>query len=207
VPVFAPVREHGFQNAIENYNGQWQAKVWGRYEFESLEQPKEQSERYVKAHRERSRARIEGAPERREFPRKWKYEEEEKISSGRIMLIRRTNDKGSVEMPGHKIEVASEWPNRLVRCEVEIKAKEIGFYRLRRGESDSQPLLRKVKYQLPTRHNGWCHAGASTCHRFEFQVSWRCLHLADKALHTCAARLACKDNFIFEIEVSQTLCN
>jgi transposase len=154
VPVFAPVREHGFQNAIENYNGQWQAKVWGRYEFESLEQLKEQSERYVKAHRERSRARIERAPQRREFPRKWKYDEEEKISSGRIILIRRTNDKGLVEVLGHKIGVATEWANRLVRCEVDIKAKEIRFYRLRRRESDSQPLLRKVKYQLPKRYTG-----------------------------------------------------
>jgi transposase-like protein len=27
VPVFAPVREHGFQGAIEAFNGRWQAKV------------------------------------------------------------------------------------------------------------------------------------------------------------------------------------
>ena len=35
-PVFAPVREHGFQNAIENLNGRWQAKVWSRFHHESL---------------------------------------------------------------------------------------------------------------------------------------------------------------------------
>src|SRR5438105_3842497 len=31
VPVFVPPREPGFQAAIENYNGWWQAKVWGRF--------------------------------------------------------------------------------------------------------------------------------------------------------------------------------
>ena len=29
VPVFAPPREHGMQNAIESFNGRWQANVWG----------------------------------------------------------------------------------------------------------------------------------------------------------------------------------
>ena len=31
VPVFAPPRETGFQAAVENYNGRWQAKVWARF--------------------------------------------------------------------------------------------------------------------------------------------------------------------------------
>jgi hypothetical protein len=31
VPVFAPPREPGFQAAIENYNGRWQAKVWAEW--------------------------------------------------------------------------------------------------------------------------------------------------------------------------------
>src|SRR5260370_538114 len=30
-PVFAPPREPGFQAAIENFNGRWQAKVWCRF--------------------------------------------------------------------------------------------------------------------------------------------------------------------------------
>jgi len=30
-PVFAPPRESGFQAAIENFNGRWQAKVWARF--------------------------------------------------------------------------------------------------------------------------------------------------------------------------------
>lgn len=34
-PVFAPPREPGFQNAIEGFNGLWQAKVWGRHHARS----------------------------------------------------------------------------------------------------------------------------------------------------------------------------
>ena len=34
IPVFAPPREPGFQNAIEGFNGLWQAKVWQRHHFE-----------------------------------------------------------------------------------------------------------------------------------------------------------------------------
>ena len=42
------------------------------------------------------------------------------------------------------------WVHRLVRCEVNIASKEIRFYGLRRREPDSQPLLRKVAYELPS---------------------------------------------------------
>jgi hypothetical protein len=31
IPVFAPPREHGFQNAIEGFNALWQSKVWQRH--------------------------------------------------------------------------------------------------------------------------------------------------------------------------------
>ena len=31
IPVFAPPREPGFQNAIEGFNGLWQSKVWQRH--------------------------------------------------------------------------------------------------------------------------------------------------------------------------------
>ena len=49
VPVFAPPREPGFQAAIENYNGRWQAKVWARFAHESLEGLLARSGRYVAA--------------------------------------------------------------------------------------------------------------------------------------------------------------
>jgi putative transposase len=151
-PVFAPVSEHGFQNAIESYNGKWQAKVWARYVYKSLAHLQRQSAKHVAAHRLRCRARIEGAPERRKFPRRWQYNEQESFSSGRIIFIRRSSERGVVEVLGHKYEVDRQWASRLVRCEVDIKAKEIRFYALRRRAPDSQPLLRRVKYQLPKRY-------------------------------------------------------
>jgi putative transposase len=64
-PVFAPPREHGFQKAIESYNGKWQAKVWARWHDETLAQGQGQSANYVAAHRARNRARIDAAPQRR----------------------------------------------------------------------------------------------------------------------------------------------
>ena len=39
VPVFAPPREHGMQNAIEGFNGRWQAKVWARFHHDDLPAP------------------------------------------------------------------------------------------------------------------------------------------------------------------------
>jgi putative transposase len=36
IPVFAPPREPGLQNAIESFNARWQAKVWNRWEHASL---------------------------------------------------------------------------------------------------------------------------------------------------------------------------
>ena len=152
VAVFAPVSEHGFQNGIENYNGKWQEKVWARSEHKCLEDLKSKSARYVEAHRQRRGARIESAPERRKFPAKWVYDPDEKVSSGGIIFIRRTNDKGMAEVLGHKYEVDQHWANRLVRCEVDISAKEICFYRLSRRNPSEQPLLRKVAYELPSRY-------------------------------------------------------
>jgi hypothetical protein len=43
------------------------------------------------------------------------------------------------------------WPNRLVRAEVDLDAGAIRFYSLRRCELDGQPLLREVAHRLPPR--------------------------------------------------------
>ena len=37
VPVFAPPREPGLQNATENFNGRWQQKVWHRFDHVTLD--------------------------------------------------------------------------------------------------------------------------------------------------------------------------
>ena len=70
--VFAPPREPGFQAAIENFNGRWQAKVWSRFHHNSLAGLQAQSRRYIRAcHRQRAAARIDAAPKRRPFPSPW----------------------------------------------------------------------------------------------------------------------------------------
>jgi transposase len=67
-PVFTPPRETGFQAAIESYNGRWQAKVWRRFHFDSLQTLQDQSARFVAATRARAAERILAAPLRQPFP-------------------------------------------------------------------------------------------------------------------------------------------
>src|SRR5262245_57835205 len=150
VPVFAPPRETGFQAAIEGYNGRWQAKVWARFTHESLGGLCERSARYVAAARVRSAARIEAAPPRRPFPEGWRLDLQAH-PRGRIVYVRRTGERGAVELLGRRFEVDATWPNRLVRAEVDLDADSIRFYALRRREPDRQPLLREVAYRLPRR--------------------------------------------------------
>ena len=65
------------------------------------------------------------------------------------MFLRRTSGEGSVELLGHLFPVSASWPNRLVRCEVDLAADVIRVYGLRRQEPDQQRLLEEWKYRLP----------------------------------------------------------
>lgn len=150
VPVFAPPRETGFQAAIENYNGRWQAKVWARFTHASLDDLRGRSDRYVAAARARSAARIEAAPSRRPFPTEWSLDLQAQ-PHGRIIYLRRTGATGGVELLGRHFEVDAAWPHRLVRAEVDLDAGRIRFYALRRRDPTRQPLLREVPYSLPRR--------------------------------------------------------
>jgi len=150
VPVFAPPRETGFQAAIEAFNGRWQAKVWARFHHESLEALCERSGRYVAAHRQHTVARRDAAPERWPFPRDWTLDLQAP-PHGRIIFLRRTNDRGQVTLLGRTFDVAPTWPHRLVRCEVLLDEQWIRFYGLRRRAPDDQPLLTMVAYKLPRR--------------------------------------------------------
>jgi hypothetical protein len=151
VPVFAPPREHGLQNGVESYNGRWQEKVWSRFHHEDLARLEAQSKQYVAAYRKKNAARNERAPRRRPFPKGWRFDAQAKVS-GRIIFIRRTSDKGMVGLLGRQFAADAHWVHRLVRCEVDIAAKEIRVYALRRREPSKQPLLRRVSYQLPSRY-------------------------------------------------------
>lgn len=149
-PVFAPPRESGFQAAIESYNGLWQAKVWARYTYPALAALQEQSARYVTAHRQRTAARRGEAPERAPFPERWKLDFQVP-PQGQVIFIRRTTDAGEAELLGRKFPVDPAWANRLVRCEVDLNAAQLRFYRLRRRAPREQDLLHTVAYHLPVR--------------------------------------------------------
>jgi hypothetical protein len=145
-PVFAPPRETGFQAAIENYNGRWQAKVWQRFEHDSLRTLAGHSDRFVAAVRQRWAPRRDSAPARAAFPADWVLD-----LQGLVIFLRRTNELGAAELLGRRYPVDPLWPHRLVRAEVDLTKGEIRFYRLRRREPTQQPLLKTIPYQPPTK--------------------------------------------------------
>ena len=148
IPVFAPPQESGFQAAIENFNGRWQAKVWARFHHDSLVALQERSRRYVSAYRARAAARIEAAPKRRPFPASW-HPDLQARPEGVVIFIRRTSETGTVRLLGRTFEADSLWPHRLVRCEVDLSAQILRFHALRRREPHHQPLLREAPYVFP----------------------------------------------------------
>lgn len=150
VPVFAPPREPGFQNGVENLNGRWQEKVWGRFDHQSLVGLCARSARYVAASRQRAAVRHERIPLRPPFPLRWRLDLQAPLQ-GRVMFIRRTTEYGAVSLLGHTFRVDRQWCHRLVRCEVLFRQRCIRFYALRRAQPDAQPLLREAPYRLPTR--------------------------------------------------------
>ena len=147
--VFVPPRETGFQASIESYNGRWQSKVWNRFHFESRQHLRSQSDKYVRAVRQRAAARIEGAPTRWEIPDGWQADYQN--PDGVILFIRRTTDRGSVTLLGRTFQVSKTWPHRLVRAEVNLSEGHIEFYALRRRDPSYQPLLTSLDYHFPKR--------------------------------------------------------
>jgi transposase-like protein len=147
-PVFAPPYETGFQAAIESLNGRWQKGVWSRFEHRNLRGLKHRSEAYVTAARQKLAARIDAAPPRRPFPKRWQLNLQQH-PRGTVVYIRRTNDHGQVSLLGHPFPVDSHWLHRLVRAEVHLNAKTINIYALRRREPTEQPMLNTIPYVLP----------------------------------------------------------
>jgi hypothetical protein len=119
VPVFVPPRETGFQAAIESYNGSWQARVWTRFLHTGLADLCEHSMRHVRALRRHRTQRIEAAPARRRFPKRWELNLRQPLR-GRLIYLRRTNGEGEVEVLGRQFAVDPHWPHRLVRAEVDL---------------------------------------------------------------------------------------
>jgi len=148
IPVFAPPRERGFQASIENYNGRWESKVWARFQHKDIADLTIRSDRYVVAYRSRMAQYIKAAPPRRPFPEGWKLDLQAH-PQGRIIYLRRTSEKGTVDILGHIFSVDEHWLHRLVRCEVDLQTERVKFYRLRRREPNDQPCLGEVVYKLP----------------------------------------------------------
>jgi hypothetical protein len=149
-PVFAPIREPGFQAAIEGFNGLWQSRVWKRsWAFDEVGL-QALSERYIAAHRARRASRIDSAPARQAFPATMPASRPGP-PSGRLIFIRRTTIAGRADILGRHYLVDRAWPHRLVRAELDLDARLIRFHALRRRDPTDQPLLAEVPYPWPER--------------------------------------------------------
>jgi hypothetical protein len=145
IPVFAPPAEHGMQNGIESFNALWQAKVWHRYHFSSVAELKARSHAYIAAHRARTAEIAAAAPPRRVLPVHFEFDLRAPLR-GQIIFIRRTDDAGRVHLLGQRFAMSAQWPNRLVRCEVDFDHRCIRGYALRRRNPAEQPLLATLEY-------------------------------------------------------------
>jgi len=150
VPVFAPPREPGFQNAIEGFNGLWQSKVWQRYRFPDVQDLASASARYIAAYRVKTAARGELAPNRRSLPTGFTLDLRAPLK-GTVIFLRRSNANGNVDLLGRSFPVDPHWPHRLVRCEVDFTHQRILFYALRRRDPGNHPLLREIHYPRPNK--------------------------------------------------------
>jgi len=145
-PVFVPPRELGLQNAIEHFNGLFQAKVWRRVRFQSLRAFAAHSARYVVALAERRRARLAAAPARSPYPERWAFDPDQ-VPLGQLVYIRRTSERGDVLVLGRRWLVDPYWCQRLVRLELDLAGGELRSYALRRSAPAEQPVLNVRPYQ------------------------------------------------------------
>jgi hypothetical protein len=148
-PIFTPPRETGFQAKIESFNHLWQAKVWRRRLYVGLADLQQQSRKFIRAHRQRHAATIESAPSRQPWPQAWPRQ----IRQTRIVFLRRTSDSGAASVLETTFAVDKHWPNRLVRCELDVLTFELKIHALRRRQPDWQPLL--ATRQLPVKITPW----------------------------------------------------
>ena len=150
IPVFVPPLEHGMQNTIEGFNALWQAKVWQRHHVVSIPEMQAFSNRYIAAHRARSQPAAETAPPRRPMPKDFKLNLHAPLK-GQMIFIRRTSESGHAHLLGQRFAISSDWPHRLVRCEVDFDHHCIRCFALRRRAPTDQLLLATIEYQRPNK--------------------------------------------------------
>ena len=148
IPVFAPPHETGFQAVIESFNGRWQQRVWQRFVHDDHDAIQACADRFTFAARQRAAPRIDAAPARRPFPKNWKPDYQLPLK-GTVVYLRRTNDRGAVQVQRRTYLIDPLWTHRLVRAEVDLSNHEIRFYRLRRRQPDLQQLIDTVTYIPP----------------------------------------------------------
>jgi hypothetical protein len=133
-PVFAPPAELGFQAAIEAYNRRWQERVWRRWRHRDLAALRSRSTAFVTAYNARFR---EGSTAPRQ---PWEPPLREPRSF-RVVLLRRLDAAGHLLLCAQRLRITPRWANRLVRCELDLKAQRVRVYGLRRRDPAQQPLL------------------------------------------------------------------
>ena len=99
IPVFAPPREPGFQNAIEGFNALWQSKVWQRHHCPDVASLVALSQRYIAAYRAKTAPKRESAPHRHVFPKRFALDLNVPLQ-GTMIFVRRSDDKGNVHLLG-----------------------------------------------------------------------------------------------------------
>lgn len=139
VPVFTPPRELGFQAAIEAYNRRWQERVWQRWRHPNLRSLQRRSAAFISAYNARPRPTVARRP--------WERIVREP-QHHRVVLLRRLDAGGQVELLAQRLRVAPAWANRLVRCEVDVAAQRVRFYGLRRRDPSQQPLLKSCRCRV-----------------------------------------------------------
>ena len=147
-PVFVPPREFGLQNPIESFNALFTAKVWQRFHFPTLAAFGAHATRYLTARRQRLAARITSAPARHPWPLAWQWQPRRLPAAG-VIYIRRTDDRGTINLLGHTWRVDPHWCHRLVRAEVDLAQEQIRRFALRRSAPAEQPILQVLNYTYP----------------------------------------------------------
>lgn len=146
IPVFVPPREFGLQNAIEQFNGLFQAKVWRRWHFPAVAPFAAHSQRYVAALTARRAARLTEAPPRSAWLPTWEFDPHV-VPPGQLIYIRRTSERGEVSLLGRRWTIDRHWLHRLVRVELNLAHGCWRAYALRRSAPLEQPLLRENPYE------------------------------------------------------------
>lgn len=139
VPVFTVPREHAPQNFVESFNERLQRPIKRHGPAIRLPALRHICRRYVDAHRRKTAARRDAAPQRHplvEWDPSW---------VPRVIFLRRCDPKGRVSLLGRRFIVEPGWAQRVVRCELFPLQGRIEAYGLRRSRPQHQPHLATFK--------------------------------------------------------------